>query len=151
MSLSFKRRVMNFLLDVVVFFKGKNFTILREFDIGGNVKVKEYRYNMGKFLTDVWPPNVSGGSGFPIKLAVRESDGLDVTETVLKFSGPKRNYVHPLSVCLKRKRVRLDYTTFGVLRVLFEDVWEPYIGNVIVTDILGLKKVVHVEYKYSNG
>jgi hypothetical protein len=150
MSLSFKRD-MNVLLNIVMFFKQKNFTILREFEMFNGVSVKEYRYNMGKFLTDVWPPNISGGgSGFPIKSAVREDDGSDVTEMVLKFSGPKKNYVNPLSVFRKKKRIRVDYKKFGVFRIVIEDVWERYDGNVIVTDILGVKKVVPVEYK-ANG
>jgi hypothetical protein len=142
MRLSFKR-VMNAFLNVVVFFKGKNFTILREFEMGG-VHVKEYRYNLSKFLTDVWPPNVYGGCGPPIKSAIREEDGSDVTEMVLKFSGPKKNYVNPVSVFRKKKKIRMDYSKFGALCVTFKDEWEPYKGNVTVTDIFGVKKVVSV-------
>jgi hypothetical protein len=154
MGLSFKRAaVMDTILSTLVFFKGKNFTVVKEFEMGG-VHVKEYRYNMGKFLTDVWPPRLSAGSGFPIKSAVREDDGSDVTEMVLRFSGPRKNYVNPLSVFRRSKsaKIKLDLKTFGRIRVTLEDdVWEPYTGNVLVTDILGFKKVVHVEYNKGNG
>ena len=136
---------MDALLNTVLFFKGKNFTVLREFERCG-VTIKEYRYNMGRFLTDVWPPNLSGGSGFPIRSAVREDDGSDVTEMVLRFSGPRKNYVNPVSVFHRKRRLRLDLGNFGRIRVVFEDTWEPYNGNVIVTDILGVKKVVPVQY-----
>jgi hypothetical protein len=149
MGLSFKRTVMNVFLNVVIFFKNKNFTILKEFEMGG-VRVKEYRYNMGKFLTDVWPPKISSDAGMPIRSAFREDDGSDVTEMVLKFSGPRKNYVNPVSVFRRRRRFRLDYTTFGLVRFVLDETWYPYDGNVIVTDIFGFKKVIHVEYK-ANG
>lgn len=151
MGLSFKS-VMNALLSAIIFFKGNNFTVLKEYDIiPDRVHVKEYRYNMGRFLTDVWPPNVfGGGSGLPIKSAVREKDGSDVTEMVLKFAGPKKNYVNPVSVFYKRKRFRVDFQNFGRIRFVIEDAWEPYNGNVVVTDILGFKKVIRVEYSSSH-
>lgn len=142
MSLSFKRGMHAF-LNMILFFKGENFKILREFDMCG-VHVKEYRYNLSKFLTDVWPPNILGGTGLPIKSAIREDDGSDVTEMVLRFSGPKKNYVNPVSVFRKKKKLKIDYGKFGVLRLVFEDEWEPYTGNIIVTDILGIKRVVRV-------
>jgi hypothetical protein len=144
MGLSFKR-VMDIFLSTLVFFKGKNFTITREFEMCG-VRVKEYRYNMSMYLTDVWPPNISSGSGFPIRSAIREDDGSDVTEMVLRFSGPRKNYVNPVSVARRKNRaLRMDASTFGRIRFVLEDTWEPYIGNVVITDTLGLKKVIRIE------
>jgi hypothetical protein len=149
MGLSFKG-TMDFLLSTILFFKGKNFTILKEFSMGG-VHVKEYRYNMRRFLTDVWPPKLSEGKGLPIRTAVREDDGSDVTEMVLRFSGPRKNYVNPVSVFRKKKKFRIDVQEFGKIRFVLEDTWIPYDGNVIVTDVMGFKKVIPVQYKKYNG
>lgn len=147
MRLSFKREAMiNLALSVILFFKGKNFTVLREFTMGG-VHVKEYRYNMRRFLTDVWPPKLSEGKGLPIKTAVREDDGSDVTEMVLKFSGPRKNYVNPVSVFRKKKKLRVCIQNFGRIQFVIEDTWVPYEGNVIVTDVMGFKKTVPIQYK----
>lgn len=144
MGLSFKR-VMDLLLNTILFFKGRNFKVLKEFRMG-DVSVKEYRYNMRRFLTDVWPPELSAGTGLPIRSAVREEDGSDVTEMVLKFSGPRKNYVNPVSVFRKKKRLRVKMHNFGI-RFVIEDTWVPYSGNVIVTDVMGFKKVVPIQYK----
>lgn len=119
--------------------------MLKEFRMG-DVSVKEYRYNMRRFLTDVWPPELSAGTGLPIRSAVREEDGSDVTEMVLKFSGPRKNYVNPVSVFRKKKRLRVKMHNFGI-RFVIEDTWVPYSGNVIVTDVMGFKKVVPIQYK----
>lgn len=135
-------------INIVLFLKGKNFTIIREFDMGGGVVVKEYVYNLKRFLTDVWPP--LSGKGFPIKSAVRERDGTDVTEMVLKFSGPRKNYINPLSLSTKRKKVFIEYKNFGKLSIVYKDVWEPYEGNVIITDIMGVKKIVQCTTKNKN-
>jgi hypothetical protein len=145
MGLSFKRGAMDIFLSTLVFFKGKNFSVIREFEMCG-VHVKEYRYNMSRYLTDVWPPDLSRGSGFPIRSAIREDDGSDVTEMVLRFSGPRKNYVNPVSVARRKKRtLRMDARTFGRIRLVLEEQWEPYSGNVVITDALGFKKVIRIE------
>ena len=128
---------MNFLLDVFVFFKRKNFTILREFDFCESTKVKEYSYGSKKYLTDVWPP--PRGKGLPIKKAVFGDDE-DVTKQVLKFSGPMKNYVNILSLYKRKKRFIVRFINCGV-RFSIDEYWEPREGTVTITDILdGIKK-----------
>jgi hypothetical protein len=134
---------MEFLLNVILFFKGKNFTVLREFEMGDSI-IKEYRYNLKTFFTDVWPPKI--GTGMPIKSVTRDEDGSDVTDMVLRFSGPKKNYVNPVSLFRKKKGFSVKFYGTGV-RVTYGDTWDPYEGTATVTDIFGLKKTVHVQYK----
>lgn len=137
------------LFDVFMFFKRKNFTVTREFKMGENVHIWEYTYNMSRYLTDVWPPNTSSSSGFPIKSVIREDDGSDVTENVLKFSGPRKNYVNPVSLFKKRgRKLVVKCIGWGKFRLEFVDTWEPYYGNVIVSDVFGFKKIIPL---YSNG
>ncbi len=127
---------MNFLLDVFVFFKRKNFTILREFDFCESTKVKEYSYGSKKYFTDVWPPQ--RGKGLPIQKVVFGDE--DVTKQVLKFSGPMKNYVNVLSLYKRKKRVTVRFINGGV-RFSIEEYMDPREGTVIVTDVLGgLKK-----------
>lgn len=122
---------MNFLLDVFVFFKRKNFTILREFDFC-DTKVKEYSYGSKKYFTDVWPP--PRGEGLPIhKVAFGDED---VTTQVLKFSGPMKNYVNVLSLYKMKKRLIVRFINGGV-RFSIEEYWEPREGTVTITDVLG--------------
>jgi hypothetical protein len=125
------------LFDAFMFFKRKNFTVTKEFNVG-DVTVKEYIYNMSRYFTDVWPPNISAGQGFPIMSVIRDDDGTDVTKSVLKFSGPRKNYVHPLGT-LKRKRY-LKIACLGLsggVRFSIEEKFIPYEGTVTVTDIFG--------------
>lgn len=137
--------MLNKVFDTFMFFKKKNFTVTNEYDMGDGLIVKEYTYNLSKYLTDVWPPNLSSSSGgFPIRSAVREEDGSDVTERVLRFSGPRKNYVNPVSAYRKRRRIRVSFLGWGGIRISVADVWEKYTGNVIVTDIFGVKKTVPV-------
>lgn len=133
-----------FIVDVIIFFKRKNFTITREFEFCGK-KIKEYVYNMKRYFTDVWPPIL--GTGPPIKKVVRDSDGVDVTKNVIKFSGPMKNHLNPLGVYTKKRKMTLKYTEIGGIRISYEHVWEPYYGTVTVTDTLGFKKIVHVNDK----
>lgn len=129
---------MNFLLDVFVFLKRKNFTILREFDFCESTKVKEYSYGSKKYLTDVWPP--PRGKGLPIQKVVFEDE--DVTKQVLKFSGPMKNYINVLSLYKRKKKLVVRFINGGV-RFSVEEYWEPREGTVIVTDVLGgLKKEI---------
>lgn len=133
-------------MDVLLLLlKKRNFEILREFEFSEGIFVKEYVYNSRHFLTDVWPPPMELGFTLPIKSAVRE-DGTDVTETILRFSGPKRSHINPLGAYTKRRRLSVKYVNFGI-RVSFENYWEPYEGNVTITDVLGIKRVVSVHTK----
>ena len=128
-------------LNTLIFFKRKNFTITKEFDFCGK-NIKEYVYNMKRYFTDVWPPQ--RGIGPPIKTVIRDSDGVDVTKNVLKFSGPMKNHVNPLSVYMKRKKIIIKYPEFGKIRISYEYIWEPYHGSLTITDTLGFKKMIHV-------
>lgn len=113
-----------------------NFTITRRFDNG----IVEYVYSSKKYFTDVWPPKTC--TSFPIKSVIRE-DGVDVTRNVLKFSGPKRNYINPLGVQLIKKKVTWKYHNFGI-RFELGDYFEEYHGTITVTDIFGNIKIMHV-------
>lgn len=128
------------ILDFIMFFKRKNFTILREFEVCGK-NVKEYVYNMKSFLTDVWPPQ--RGTGPPIKKVTRDSDGVDVTKNVLKFSGPMKNYVNPLGLCINKRKLVVHCKNFGV-QLSYEPFLKLYDGTITVTDVLGFKKKVRV-------
>jgi hypothetical protein len=125
---------MNFLLDVLIFFKRKNFTVLREFDVG-HFRVKEYSYGSNTYLTDVWPPAI--GTGSPINQAIFGEE--DVTKQVLKFSGPMKNHINALAIYKKKRRVMFRFVRGGV-RFSLEEFWEPRYGTVTVTDVLGSVK-----------
>jgi len=130
------------LFEVFLYFKRSNFTVTREFRIG-DVTVKEYTYNMSRYYTDTWPPNTSAGTGFPILSVIREGDGVDITQSVLKFSGPRKNYINPLSVCTRKKKIHVRFVNFGV-RVSLEDAWVSYDGELTVTDILGGRRTIQI-------
>ncbi len=122
---------MNFFLDVLVFLKRKNFTVLREFDMG-SFHIKEYSYGSQKFFTDVWPP--ARGRGLPIKSAIFNNE--DVTKQVLKFSGPMKNHLNALAIYKRKKKIVTKFVNGGVCFSL-EDYWEPRYGTITVTDVLG--------------
>lgn len=129
-------------LDILIFLKKKNFTILREFEYRGT-KIKEYAYNMKSYFTDVWPPK--RGVGPTIKKVVRDVDGKDITKDAIKFSGPMKNYLNPICAHVKEKKITMRFVNFGV-SVSYEDVWKPYDGTVTVTDSMGaIKKIELVE------
>lgn len=131
-------------MDILLLFKKRNFTILREFEYTDGVFVKEYVYNSKRFLTDVWPPKILlDGFVPPIQSAVRD-DGTDVTETMIRFSGPMRNSVNPLGAYTKRKRLRLGFVGLFGIRLSTEDYWEPYEGTVTLTNAYGIKKVTPI-------
>lgn len=115
-----------------------NFTVTRRFD-----NITEYIYGSKRYLTDVWPPDTTRRPGFPIRSVIRD-DGVDVTKNVLKFSGPMRNYVHPLGVCLIKKKISVKFQNFGI-RFELCDYLEMYSGTVYVTDIFGQLRTIHVE------
>lgn len=135
--------MMNRLFDFFMYFKRRNFTVTREFKMG-DITVKEYTYNMKRYYTDTWPPNTSAGTGFPIMSVIREGDCKDVTNEVLKFSGPRKNYVNPLSLCTRKKRIHIRIINFGI-RVQLEDSWSPYEGDVTVIDILGGRRTIQID------
>lgn len=120
------------ILDFIIFFKRKNFKVVREFDMCGKT-IKEYVYNLKRYWTDIWPP--PRGTGPPIKKVTRDSDGLDVTKSVIKFSGPMKNYVNPLGLCTKKRKFVIRCKNLG-LQISYENVWEPYKGSITVTDTL---------------
>lgn len=124
-----------------------NFTITRRFENDG-VQITEYIYGSKRYLTDVWPPDKIRRIGFPIRSVIRD-DGVDVTENVLKFSGPMRNHIHPLGVCLIKKRISIKIKNFGI-RFELVDYIERYYGTVQVTDIFGNLRIINVE-KETNG
>lgn len=127
--------------ELFMFFKRKNFTIVREFEFCGK-NIKEYVYNLKRYWTDVWPP--PRGIGPPIKAVTRDSDGLDVTKNIIKFSGPMKNYINPLGLCTKKRKLVIQCKNLGV-HVSYEPVWEPYTGTITVTDALGtIKKMIRV-------
>lgn len=130
------------LFDVFVYFKKRNFTVTKEFKIG-DVTVKEYTYNLSRYYTDTWPPNTSAGS-LPIHSVIRDDDGLDVTKQVLKFSGPRKNYVNPLGTFTSKKKIHVNFVNLGV-QFKFEETWVPYTGKVTVTDILGGKRTLQID------
>lgn len=119
----------------------KNFSILRIFEIGENT-IYEYVYNTKTYYSDTWPPNTSCRD-YPIKTAVRE-DGKDVTETVIKFSGPRRNFVNPLSVNDFYNKLVINIKQFGRIRFEIKKFFTSYTGNVHVTDIFGNKKTIKI-------
>lgn len=124
---------MNFFLDVLVFLKRKNFTVLREFDMG-SFHIKEYSYGSQKFFTDVWPP--ARGRGLPIKKVLFGEENEDVTKSFLKFSGPMKNHLNALAIYKRKKRLVTRFVNGGV-RFSLEDYWEPRYGTITVTDVLG--------------
>lgn len=128
------------LLDILLFFKKKNFTRTREVDIGNGVVLTEYVYNMRKYFTDVWPPKMAGRD-FPIRHAIRE-DGLDITTNILSFAGPMKNYINPIGAYTRRKKLSIEFVNAG-FRITFKEVWEPYRGVFVVTNTAGIKKVIH--------
>ncbi len=117
----------------------KNFTILRTFEIG-DVTIHEYVYNSKTYYSDVWPPDTSCRD-FPISTVVRE-DGKNITEQVLKFSGPRRNYVNPISISDFYKRITINLKKFGRIRFEIKEFFKKYCGEVTVTNIFGSKKVI---------
>ena len=126
------------LFEIFMYFRKKNFTILKEFEYFSTGKiVKEYVYNMKKYLTDEWPPK--RGTGPIIKKVIRDSDGADVTKEVLRFSGPMKNYVNPLGTYVKKKKFSLRFINFGI-QFMYEDILEPYEGTVTIIDSFGNKK-----------
>lgn len=133
--------LINVFLDVLLFLKKKNFTILREFEYRG-AQIKEYVYNMKKYFTDVWPPQ--RGIGPTIKKVVRDADGKDITKDALKFSGPMKNYVNPICAHVCGKKLTFRFVNFGI-SVSYEDVWRPYKGTVTVTDSFGTVKKLMIE------
>jgi len=140
---------MNFFLDALIFFKRKNFTVLREFDIGENKRIKEYSYGSNTYLTDTWPP--PRGVGFPIKKVLLEDGEEDITNQALKFSGPMKNHVNVLALYKKKKRFVIRFVNGG-FKFTLEDYWEPREGTVIITDILDrVKKETLVLSTSTNG
>lgn len=139
MFVSFKV-TMNIMLDVLLFIKRKNFTIVKEIDYKGT-KIKEYVYNLKRYFTDVWPPK--RGVGPSIKKVVRDSDGKDITKDALKFSGPMRNYLNPLCAHVSEKKITMKFINFGI-SVSYEDVWKPYEGTLSVTDSFGTVKKMNI-------
>ncbi len=127
------------LLDLFLFFKDDNFTIKNEIQMGVH-RVWEYVYNMKRYFTDTWPPNLRLGAGPPIRSVTRD-DGVDVTERVIKFSGPRRNYINPLSLYTIVKKWRVTFHFMGVKATL-EDNLKPYEGGFMVTDTLGQKRAI---------
>jgi hypothetical protein len=130
---------MKWLLDMFI----PNFTITKKIIHNKNTTIYEYVYGSRRYLTDTWPPNIRH-NGFPIK-SVKRDDGIDVTQNVLKFSGPMRNYVHPLGVCVMKKKVSIKCHQLGGLRFELKDCFEKYKGTVIVEDIFNGLKIIHVE------
>lgn len=128
---------MRWLLDTFV----PNFTVTRSF-VHEDKTIYEYVYSSKRYLTDTWPPKTNH-FGFPIKKVIRE-DGKDVTENVLRFSGPKRNFVHNLGVCTIKKKIFTKFHNFGI-RITIEDYIEKYNGTVYVSDIFGGLKIIHIE------
>jgi hypothetical protein len=126
---------MNFLFDVFMALRKKNFTVTKEFDYFSTGKiVKEYVYNMKKYLTDEWPPK--RGSGPQIKKVIRDSDGADITKEVLRFSGPMKNYINPLATYVKVRRFTFRFVRLGI-QISYEETLEPYEGTVTVTNSMG--------------
>ena len=119
-----------------------NFTIIRTFESDDKTTIYEYIYGSQRYYTDLWPPNTRH-VGFPIKSVVRH-DGIDVTNGVLKFSGPLRNYVHPLGASIIKKRISVSFRNFG-LHVEVVDYIDKYSGTVSVKDIFDNLKIVHIE------
>lgn len=129
---------MRWLIDTLL----PNFTKTKTFESDG-VEITEYIYGSKRYLTDVWPPNIRSGSGFPIRSVIRE-DGVDVTQNVLKFSGPMKNHIHHLGVCIIKKRISVKIKNFGI-RFELVDYIERYYGSVKVTDIFGNIRIVFVK------
>ena len=138
---------MNFFLDVLVFLKRKNFTVLREFDMG-SFHIKEYSYGSQKFFTDVWPP--ARGRGLPIKRALLGDE--DVTKQFIKFSGPMKNHINGLAIYKRKKRLVTKFVNGGV-RFSIEDYWVPRYGTITVTDVLGgvKKETLCTNIKYGDS
>ena len=128
---------MRWLIDTLL----PNFTKTKTFECDDLV-ITEYIYGSKRYMTDVWPPNIRRGTGFPIKSVIRD-DGIDVTQNVLKFSGPMKNYIHPLGVCIIKKRISIKIKNFGI-RFELVDYIEKFSGTVAVTDIFGQLRIVHV-------
>lgn len=131
---------MDRVLDVILFFKDTNFTVKKEFLLGSS-RIREYVYNMKRYLTDVWPPNLLAGGREPPICSVVRDDGVDITRRVMKFSGPRRNYIHPLSLHVIKKKPKITFKVFGV-SVTLVDVPVPYEGSFTVTTSLGKKSVI---------
>jgi hypothetical protein len=129
---------MKWIIDMFI----PNFTVTKKFK-HQKVTIYEYVYGSKRYLSDTWPPNIRH-TGLPIK-SVKRDDGVDVTENVLKFSGPMRNYVHSLGVCKITKKLGIKSHKFGGVRFELCDHIEKYTGYVIVKDILGGLKTIHIE------
>jgi hypothetical protein len=130
---------MNRLLDVILFFKTKNFTITDVIDYDGK-NVYEYEYNFKKYRTDVWPPDtVTRG---PVIKSVIRHDGVDVSEHVLKFAGPRKNIVNPMGLVSYRRRFRIRFIWPGGISISYENVPEKFQGCVTVVDIFNKKNTL---------
>ncbi len=127
------------MMNIILLFKQSNFSIIRKFYIDETKQITEYVYNSHKFFTDTWPPNTTT-KGTPIKSVIRD-DGKDITETVLKYAGPLKCYVNPISLNTFKKKLRLRLHILGV-KILYEDVSEPFNGDITVTDILGKTRTI---------
>jgi len=118
--------------------RGHNFLITNEFDHCG-VKVYEYTYNFKKYLTDTWPPQILFTVP-PIREVITE-DGMDVTRDVLRYAGPRKNIINPLSIVTFRWRWTIKFKRGGI-RISREKVPEKWHGKIIVTDFYNKKNTI---------
>jgi hypothetical protein len=130
---------MNKLLDLLLFFKRKNFTITDTLDYEGK-EVYEYEYNFKKYLTDIWPPDTIT-RGPVIKSVIRE-DGVDVSGHVLQFAGPRKNVINPLGLVSYRRKLRIRFIWPGGIRISYKLVPVPFHGRVSVVDIFNKKNTL---------
>jgi len=119
-------------------FRGHNFTVTREFEHCG-VKVYEYVYNFKRYLTDTWPPQIIFTK--PSIRTVVTEDGRDVTQDVLRFAGPRKNIISPLSLVVFKWKVTFGLTRKG-FRMAIGKVPEVWHGQITVTDFFNKKNTI---------
>jgi hypothetical protein len=120
-------------------FRGNNFEVTREFTRCG-VTVYEYLYNFKRYFTDTWPPPIVFTKP-PITKVVTE-DGEDVTRDVLKYAGPRKNIINPLSLVVFKWRLTCGLSKRGGVSIQIKKVPELWHGQITVTDFFNKKNTI---------
>jgi hypothetical protein len=120
-------------------FRGENFRVVREFEYCG-VTVYEYMYNFKRYLTDTWPPPIIFTK--PLIRDVVTDDGRNVTQDVMRYAGPRKNIISPLSLVVFRWKLTCGLSKRGGVRIALERVPCVWHGKITVTDFFNKKNTI---------
>lgn len=140
--------LISLLIDTLIWLKGPNFTVKskRYIDHEGFVrcghgpdglnKIIEYVYNLGTmwYYGKVWPPAFSS-RGAPIKKAILSS-GVDITEQVLRFAGPRKNEITPCAFIKFTKRWKFRFIPPFRIQLSLEVYVEPVCETIFIETVL---------------